>query len=757
MRRTFIPVLVLALATLTVSTAYAQEKDFEAILKFEVPQAEGAPRGWGGGPPGTIHFDGETVHGGHGAVRLERDADSPGEFTTITKRIPVDFAGEWIEFRGFLRTEGVTGYAGLWMREDGRGGAVQFDNMQDRGVKGDTEWTEYTIRLPLDDRGVELYFGVLVAGEGTVWADDLQLLVDGKPVAEAPERSIEEMALDTDKEFDAGSGVTVTSLTEDQVEHAAVLGMVWGFLKYHHLRIAGGEFHWDYELFRVLPKVLDASDRDGRNRILSEWVGRLGVPESCDPCAGPPKDAHLLPRLGWLEDTELLGAELSGQLKAIHENRFAGGRQFYVGAMPGVGNPVFDRDLPYAGQVPPDAGYRILALMRMWNIIEYWFPYRDQLEDDWRAVLREYLPRFVKAADWDAYRLEMLSLVARVGDTHANLWGSLDVRPPRGECRWPVSLRVVEGRFTVTAYTDEEKESNLRIGDVIQVVDGRPVESLVEEWRQYYCASNETTKLRDIARFLPRGDCGESKLTILRRGESLTVTVNRLAGDDWTPALHDRPGETFQLLSPEVAYLKLSSVRLPDVPQYIEKAAGTRGLVVDIRNYPSAFVVFALGTRFVREPTPFARFTVGDLENPGTFSWTPPLHLQPVEPGYTGKVVILVDEVSISNAEYTAMALSAGPNAVVAGSTTAGADGNVSPIPLPGGIRSLISGIGVFYPDKTPTQRVGIIPDIVATPTLDGILEGRDEVLESAIRHILGPEAEEDVIRNLAKYPRGES
>ena len=165
-------------------------------------------------------------------------------------------------------------------------------------------------------------------------------------------------------------------------------------------------------------------------------------------------------------------------------------------------------------------------------------------------------------------------------------------------------------------------------------------------------------------------------------------------------------------------------------------------MVIDIRNYPSEFVVFILGSRLVQQPTPFARFTVGDINNPGSFTWTEPLVLEPADPGYGGKVVILVDEVSISQAEYTAMAFRAGPQAVVIGSTTAGADGNVSPIPLPGGLQTLISGIGVFYPDKTPTQRVGIVPDVFVAPTIDGIREGRDEVLEAALRHILGTDTD---------------
>jgi C-terminal processing protease CtpA/Prc len=192
------------------------------------------------------------------------------------------------------------------------------------------------------------------------------------------------------------------------------------------------------------------------------------------------------------------------------------------------------------------------------------------------------------------------------------------------------------------------------------------------------------------------------------------------------------------MLTPEVAYLKLSSIVAADIPDYMRRARNARVLVVDIRNYPSEFVVFSLGGHFVTEPTEFARFTRGDASNPGAFHFTPPVSLQPIEPHFGGRVVILVDEASQSQAEYTAMAFRAATDALVVGSTTAGADGNVSPIPLPGGVGALISGIGVFYPDRTPTQRIGIVPDVEVTPTIRGIREGRDEVLEEAVTRALG-------------------
>ena len=70
---------------------------------------------------------------------------------------------------------------------------------------------------------------------------------------------------------------------------------------------------------------------------------------------------------------------------------------------------------------------------------------------------------------------------------------------------------------------------------------------------------------------------------------------------------------------------------------------------------------------------------------------------------------------------------------IVIGNTTAGADGDVVGIQLPGGINSYFSGIGIYYPDGTETQRVGIIPDIYIWPTVKGIKEGRDELLEKAL------------------------
>jgi C-terminal processing protease CtpA/Prc len=319
-----------------------------------------------------------------------------------------------------------------------------------------------------------------------------------------------------------------------------------------------------------------------------------------------------------------------------------------------------------------------------------------------------------------------------------------------------VVTRFVENQAVVTGYSETTAgpATGLNIGDVIETLDSVPVGDLVERWAPYYPASNQPTRLRDIGRGMTRGACTMVRAGIRRDTQVMTVTAQRLPLASLTQtdrSTHDLPGGTFRMLSDDVAYLKLSSVKASDVLGYITRAKGTRGLVIDIRNYPSDFVVFALGSLLSERVTPFARFTSGDLQNPGEFHWGEPLSLTPSTPHYPGKVVILVDETTQSNAEYTTMAFRSAPQSMVVGSTTAGADGNVSQIPLPGGHRTAISGLGVFYPDKTPTQRVGIIPDVEVRPTISGIRAGRDELLEEALRQILGRDTPRDQIEKLSK------
>ena len=294
--------------------------------------------------------------------------------------------------------------------------------------------------MAIKPEGRQLAFGVLISGSGTVWADDLELLVDGKPIAAAPKAARLETVLDSDTEFDRGSKITLHWLSPIQVQSLTTLGRVWGFLKYHHPLVTSGGRHWDYELFRILPAVLAAPDRTAANAALVKWISGLGPITPCRPCAMlKAADLHMAPDLGLLDDELSLGAELRQLLRTVYVNRPAGGSQFYVSLAPNVGNPSFDHELAYAAVPLPDAGFQLLALYRFWNIVQYWYPNRAIVGEDWTGVLRDTIERVALARTADDYKRQFMALIARVHDTHANLWSSLAARPPVGDCQLPVT------------------------------------------------------------------------------------------------------------------------------------------------------------------------------------------------------------------------------------------------------------------------------------------------------------------------------
>jgi len=532
-----------------------------------------------------------------------------------------------------------------------------------------------------------------------------------------------------------------SSLAPAQVESLVLLGRVWGFVKYHHPRVTSGGLDWDAELRGVIPRVLSAPTTGAARDTIDAWLARVGDPPPCTRCATEPVDPPLRADIDWIRDERALGAELSARLQRIHFHRATAEDQRYVHNTRGAGNADFSDESTYADDALPPADLRLLAVFRLWNALEYWFPYRHLMAADRVALLHEFVPLVWAASDVASYRTVVVRLATHARDTHVTVIPTTGYPPP-GELSIPVQVRWVEGRFVVGGYTREREgtESGLRPGDVLLAVDGAPVDSLARVWTPYFAASNDAALHRKLGAALTRGARARGAILVERDGRRMTVDVDRVATTPGGPPVrpwHDRSGDTFQRLTDDVAYVKLSTIAIGDVEGYVRDAATARVLVIDIRGYPSAFVVFALGNLLAEGSPEFVKFTVGNMSNPGSFRWTAPGRLRGTG-SFHGRLVILVDEATQSAAEYTAMAFRVAPGAIVVGSTTAGADGNVSILPLPGGLRVMFTGLGVYYPDGRPTQQIGIVPDLVVLPTIRGLRDGRDEVLEAGVSQALG-------------------
>ena len=540
-----------------------------------------------------------------------------------------------------------------------------------------------------------------------------------------------------------GSGVKLDSvLTKQQTENLYVLAKVWGFLKYHHPDIATGKSSFDKILFDVIMPIANAANAEKRNELLLNFINSCGD-ETTYRQAGelPTKDVQIKPNLGWINDKLLFNEAVINKLNSIYTRRNRSDNA-YIKLMPGVLNPNFDGEEKYTSMAGDDDGLRMLGLFRYWNIIEYFYPSKYLIKENWDDVLKEFIPKFAADRTSLRYKLNCLKLINRIHDTHASISGDKEVGGYFGSNYSVIKARMIQNKLIVTLIVDSAlaKDDLIQVGDEILTVNGKTIAQCRKDMEQILCASNPSAADRNFASaFLLRGSGDSLAITYDHDGMIKTgrlklypmQTVNAAAMKKYYS------GPTYKLLNDSIGYITLATIKATDLKTIFKTFENTKGIVIDIRNYPSEFVPFALAEYIKPESSPFVKFTNGNINNPGLFTFKYSLSNGSKNKNYyKGKIVILVDERTQSQAEYTTMALRTAPNEIVMGSQTAGADGNVSMIYFPGGFGSYISGIGVFYPDGKETQGIGIIPDIEVRPTQQGIKKGIDELLEKAKEYI---------------------
>jgi C-terminal processing protease CtpA/Prc len=739
-----LPVLITFL--FTVGCHQTGKTDSGLNLDFEVSE-NGMPKGWSIYPKSdySVFVDSKNVQSGKYSIAIE-SAGNTVDAQAVFIALPNNYDGERVTLSGYMKTENVTdGHAGLWI--------IKIPEMacDSVTVTGTADWNKYEITLDLNPAQTQyIIIGGGLTGKGKMWLDGLQVTIDSVDIKDAKVYERKPLPAELDKAFNLSSNIVIPlsekfDSKEDKIliANLELLGKLWGFLKYHHPEVGKGEYNWDNELFRILPEYLKVTGTAQRDEILLQWIEKYGELPECKTCRETSADAIVKPDFSWVENTGM-SSILKEKIKEIYRNRHQG-EHFYIKMEP-VGNPVFTNEKDYPHMPCPDAYIRLLALYRYWNMIQYFFPSRHLTDKNWNQVLKEYIPKFVLVETELEYQLAILLLTGEINDSHANLSEPGNkVDSLRGSWQAPFRVRFIENKLVVTDYYKPElkETSGLNTGDVITHINGKKIEYIVDSVKIYYPASNEASKMKNLANDLVRSRNKSilieyiSSDRVKQKKELTLYERKRLNMNRKDQSIcYNLIYENILVTKDLIGYITLKTIKKSDIDNIKKLFGNTKGIIIDIRNYPSTYVPYLLGSYFVSDDMPFVRFTRGNINNPGEFNFDTPLRIPKSEEPYQGKLIVIVNEESISQSEYTAMAFRAGDHTTIIGSQTAGADGNVSEIVLPGGLKTRISGVGVYYPDGRETQRIGIVPDIDVKPTIQGIREGRDELLERAVEMI---------------------
>ena len=407
------------------------------------------------------------------------------------------------------------------------------------------------------------------------------------------------------------------------------------------------------------------------------------------------------------------------------------------------------KDEPYADMVFPNTEYRLLALFRYWNVINYFFPYKHLIGESWETVLPRYIPKFEANKDALDYQLTVRELVTEMHDSHGGLRNANAATEKFGMYVPPVLMGYIESKSVVTKVLNDKLP--IKVGDVVLAVDGEPVEKKREFLARYTAASTPQWLMRGVtARLLlgpkdslvklkVQGIGGEARDVELPRSESIM--------DPKWPGLMERSSPVMQVLPSGYGYVDLDRLQGGEVDKMFETIKETPAVIFDMRGYPNGTawsiaprltnkgnVVAALFSRPILEATSLTDPELADSAS-YTFSQRIPDTQGEI---YKGKVVVLINEDAISQAEHTCLFFEAATDVTFIGTPTAGANGDITYMVLPGNLAVSFSGHNVRHADGRQLQRVGIQPTIKVAPTIQGLVEGRDEILQAAINFLKG-------------------
>jgi C-terminal processing protease CtpA/Prc len=383
----------------------------------------------------------------------------------------------------------------------------------------------------------------------------------------------------------------------------------------------------------------------------------------------------------------------------------------------------------------PSVGERVLAAAKIYSVLKYFYPNKHLWTHNWDSVYLNFLPRFVLASDSIEYVKTVMEMYAYVQDGHgfmqhplASKIKGIPLIPP------PIRMRVIENQLVITNIIDDSLTNVLGIkkGDIIMEKDGINAIKEIDEKRKYSAASNYDAQSGYIANIFlgtPPGNSVQLKLKDAS-GKIRIIQLPLLKPSDkvikktreFVTKGNDKPIMYF--ITKDIGYANLGALVPEQVDSMFNLFKDTKAIIFDVRTYPQGGPIYSISPRLrirnIPQNRPMRVLPGWDMED----DW-----VRNRKKGvYEGKVVALIHENTQSHGEVTAETLAM--SGTLIGNHTAGANGNVVSFFVPGGIRLTFSG------GAARMQGKGIQPDILVTPTIKGIQQGKDEILERAVKFI---------------------
>lgn len=551
----------------------------------------------------------------------------------------------------------------------------------------------------------------------------------------------------------------------------------WALLKYNHPALASGKLDADSIFLKHLKEIDLAKTRTQVEAEIEQMLQSIGPIPAAQTNVIKQLKTDLLKNIDyeWFTHDKFFSAEFRSKLQQIYAMRYKGDQHHYYMARH------FDVNLPneqaynFSDTAALPYAYRMLSLAKIQAAVDYLFPHKYLMDKDWDTVVQQAIPKFMQAQSRRDYEEELLLLTANLNDTHANnFYESMKYAKSILKVRYypPFDyLLVNDGKqILITKIIVPElcAAAGIQPGDLITKIKNLTVQERVHELSRYLPASNANALAFQLNDYLDNllfiTDSLHADLTYTRAGKTTKTSIEWVSKPEDLNTLTTyvrqlnapkMQGKNLEFIADDVVIFRTNETTRflngfadgqldAGMDSLFSQAGKQKGMIFDMRRYPDWLgFSFFLHNWFGQDTIPFAQYYVLNKQHIGAFRLltnNAEYYRPPAKPGmhtFNGNVIILVNGNTRSAGEHNTMLLQhMFPRSITIGTQSAGADGDIVRLTLPGGHKLEFSGNAIFYPDGSEIQRKGVKIDKVIQPHIQDLKQDEDTLLKEALRLI---------------------
>ncbi|WP_449537946.1 S41 family peptidase [Ferdinandcohnia sp. Marseille-Q9671] len=382
-----------------------------------------------------------------------------------------------------------------------------------------------------------------------------------------------------------------------------------------------------------------------------------------------------------------------------------------------------------------DENVQLTNAVILWNIVKYFYPHFDIVDVDMNQQLTYAVTELLHPThfgNYEDFKIVLEKMLTPLQDGHFSI---RDKQSHVGRYL-PFWADIFDGEVVVTAVSED---SPFKIGDVILERSGESAIDYINQLAKRQSGTKQFKEFNSLKRFVrDLNGRGEEVFTILRDGKEIEVKAAYSL-----PKMVDRfnrPGSVgYKHIGNDIYYLNIDYLDEDQVETALEELQDAKGIIFDLRGYPGSGLSEILhrlsddvmydmyiNVPQVVKPNQLPSFEVNQYK------------FLPKQGTLESRNVALIDASCISACENYAEVFKGNQLATIIGEPTAGTNGAINLIKLPGNMGAWFTGMQALNVDGSQHHTIGVHPHIKVERTREAAIEGRDELLEFAIEYLVG-------------------